>query len=389
MSAINQSTSDPLAVARSLAPVFDSEAERAEADGGLTATTVEALHDSRLFWTFVPQCLGGAESSVGTVFEVIEEASRADGSTGWCLMAGATTLAIVGAFLGDEAVEQIFADPRAVTAGQVAPLGTAVAEGDGYRIQGRFGFSSGSSHANWILGGYREQRDGEPVMLEQGMPNVLVSLVPKSGVQFLGNWDVIGLSKTGSFDYAVPEQTVGSAFTFPLFTAGPQRGGPQYRIGVNGITCIAHSAFACGVARRALDEIVAHAVSRRSAGKMTLIDDSVFQYEYGQAEAALAAARCFALTALRDLADAAEEDVITQRLRAQARLATTHACTTADKVVSMAYRFSGSIGLRTGSAIHRCFRDMAAGEQHIFTSHNTWLDASKVYLGVARESLFL
>jgi len=77
------------------------------------------------------------------------------------------------------------------------------------------------------------------------------------------------------------------------------------------------------------------------------------------------------------------------QLRARARLATSHACTTAAEVVELAYRHSGSTGLRQGSVINRCYRDVAAGEQHVFTDHNSVRDAGLVYLDNAPATLWL
>jgi hypothetical protein len=39
--------------------------------------------------------------------------------------------------------------------------------------------------------------------------------------------------------------------------------------------------------------------------------------------------------------------------------------------------------------INRCYRDMAAGEQHVFTDHNSVRDAGLVYLDNAPAALWL
>ena len=378
-------------VARSLALLVEREAPRSEAQGAVTAETLAALHDADLFRLQVPAELGGAEADLLTALEVVEEVCRADGSAGWTLMAGMANMAIAGAFFGDEAVEKIFADPRSVIAGQIAPRGVAVAAGPaGYRVEGTFGFASGSTHANWFFAGFREVGDdGSAVRLETGLPSVVVGVFPRDAVELLGNWDVIGLVATASVDYQIPPHVLPTPFTFEFFRAEPQRGGALYRIGANGLTCVAHSGFALGVARRALDEIGAIARSKRRPGRPTLIDDPLFQYQYAQAEAALSGARSFVRSSLRDLEQAAFCDGLTMPLRARARLATSHACTTAAEVVAVAYRHSGSTGLKQGSVVNRCYRDIAAGEQHVFTDHNSVRDAGLVYLDNAPPSMWL
>ncbi|HET9772737.1 MAG TPA: acyl-CoA dehydrogenase family protein, partial [Acidimicrobiia bacterium] len=186
-------TSDPVETARSLSELIRESAAESEQQCFLADGVVEALRRGGLFATLVPSCLGGLEADPVTAIEVVAEVSRSDGSTGWTLMANMVTSAIAGAYLGDEAVERIFAEgPHVPCAGQLAPKGVAVWEDGRWRIQGRFGFGSGSRHAQWMLGGFREIRDGEAERLENGLPSVLGVFVPRSGVKLLGNWDVLG-----------------------------------------------------------------------------------------------------------------------------------------------------------------------------------------------------
>lgn len=376
-----------LSIAGRLFDLIDSGARGRDSEKGLPVATVDAFHDNGLFRALAPKDVGGGECGVREAFDIIEQISRADGAAGWALMAGMTTLAIAGAFLGDGAVSEVLSDPRAVTAGQVAPLGTATRTPDGVQIEGRFGFSSGSLHSSWIFGGYREHVGGEPVKLPNGMPNVLAALVPKHKVEFLGNWDVLGLEHTWSEDYQVPSQVVAEEFTFSVFDGKALRGGPSFGIGVNGLTCVAHSAWACGVARRALEELRIHLDAKRQPSRKTLIDDAHFQHEYALAEAGLSSSREYALSSLVALEEAAVANRVTLEARGRARLATSYACAQAVKVTSLAYSFSGSAGLRRG-ALQQCYRDISAGEQHIFTDHNSVINAGRVMLGVASPEMF-
>jgi alkylation response protein AidB-like acyl-CoA dehydrogenase len=298
-------------------------------------------------------------------------------------MATALTTGLMGVYLGEDAAAEVFANPRALSAGQVAPRGTAVREASGgVRVQGDFVFSSGSAHANWMMGGFREiDAAGEPVRLPSGMPNLLLALVPKSRCEMDQDWNVLGLEATGSVNYRIPEQVIGAEFVWPLIDAEQRRGGAIYRMGAFGLTNIAHSAFSVGVARRALQEIAAIAPTKKRAGRPTpLIEDPVFQSDYGMAEAALSAARAGALQALSSFQQAAFADSVTTQHRARARLASSHAARTAVEVVAIAHRFAGSAGLRNGTAINQCFRDISASEAHVFTDHGSWVEASAALL---------
>jgi alkylation response protein AidB-like acyl-CoA dehydrogenase len=376
-------------VVRDLAPLLEVQSARNEEEETLSGDVVDAFHERSLFRLLSPTCVGGLEVSARTAFEVIEEVARADSAAGWSLMAGAIYLAVAGAYLPEEGAADVFSNERAVAAGQVAPIGTATADDGGWLVSGRFGFASGGMHSSWFYGGFREHRDGEPVILENGLPSVVVGVLPRASVELLGNWDVLGLIGTGSIDYRVPPQILPRQFAFPLFGARQQRGHPRLGMGLAGLTCIGHAAFACGVARRALDELARLAMTKRRAGRATLIDDPLFQYNYARAEAQLAAARTFSLSAIETLEAAAVADGVTTEARTMARLAATNAAGMSLEVVTTAFRFSGSTGLRNGSVIQRCFRDVSAGEQHVFTDFNTYRDAGRLLLGVGPDTLLL
>jgi alkylation response protein AidB-like acyl-CoA dehydrogenase len=369
-----------------LIPELNRRLDRTPAAQGVPEDTVRDLHTSGLFRMRVPRELGGGDVDARTAFESVETLSHLDGATGWTFMAGSSLLGLAGAFLPESAAELVFADPAVCIAGQVAPRGRAEADGTGYQIEGDFGFGSGAAHSSYMLGGFREILDGKPVRTPDGLPRVLVALIPSERIRFLGNWDVLGLQRTGSVDYRVPRQLTAGDFTWPLFSAEPRRGGPLYRMGVYGVTAIDHAAFSVGVAQRALDEVSAMALEKKRAGRALLVDDPIFQYEFARAQAALLAARAFALDAIGELERAAAVGAINRTQRARARLAATHAAATAVDVTGVAYRFSGSTGLRNGSAIQQCLRDLTASEAHVFTDHNTWRDSAAVLLGVAPDN---
>lgn len=389
MKVVDEAAPTGITAARSLVGRVAESASEAEEAMRVPPEIIECFHDASLPRLLVPVELGGGGAGLREAFEVLETVCEADGSTGWTLMAGMTNLAVTGAFFGDDAVSEVFADPNAFVAGQIAPLGTCSTENDGYRVTGRFGFCSGADAATWIFGGFRRTENGVGARHDTGLPVVIAGIIPKEKVEFLGNWNTIGLRATGSYDYEIPEQWLPESFTFSFFDAKPLRGGLLYDIGANGLTCVAHGAFACGVARHILDEIVAIAETKRRAGRSLLIDDDVFQLKYAGAVAKLHAAREGLLTAFGEMQRSAESGSFDLKHRALARIATTHACNVAGEVAQLAYGFSGSSGLRNGSVLQRCFRDIAAGEQHIFTDHGSLVDSAKVLLGRASPQIFV
>jgi alkylation response protein AidB-like acyl-CoA dehydrogenase len=300
------------------------------------------------------------------------------------LLANASTSAFATTYTSDEAVATMFADGQMPThAGQFAPRGTAVEVDGAYRISGSYSFGSGSAHAEWIGGGALELVDGAPRTITPERPAIRVFFVPRDQVEFRGNWDVMGLVGTGSFDYVVPEQLVGAGFTFDMMNDVPLRGGPMYRIGVLGLAAIGHAGFALGVGRRALDEIAILAQDKQRLGQSSVLaDQERFQYELGRNDAAMRAARALvfdAFGAAQVKLDAGETFDMVSLI--PLRQATTWATDVAEEAVRFAYLASGSDGLRNPSVIGRSFRDIHAATQHVVVDGSTLTQAGRALLG--------
>ena len=192
------------------------------------------------------------------------------------------------------------------------------------------------------------------------MPMIRAYFVPRERVEFLDNWDVMGLAGTGSYDYEVPEQTIHEDFTFDLINAEPRRGGPVYRLGVLGLTAAGHAAFALGVGRHGMDELTRIVQTKHRLGADPLRDQQLFRHDYAMHDAALLAARAFvfeSFATVQDVLDAGDDPSPVQRQRL--RQATTYATRVATDAVRFAYTAAGTDALRPG-ALQRCFRDLHA-----------------------------
>ena len=99
---------DYLARAKAIAPLIEAEAETAEAQTDVTDAVGEALREQGLFWMFVPRHYGGGQTDLVTATKVLEEISRADGSTGWVLMATSIGTRNSSFFLPKEGADELF-----------------------------------------------------------------------------------------------------------------------------------------------------------------------------------------------------------------------------------------------------------------------------------------
>ncbi|MAG29872.1 MAG: acyl-CoA dehydrogenase [Deltaproteobacteria bacterium] len=390
-SALRPDDGESLGKARAIAPILEAGAEEGVALRTLPEKTVKAMRESGLLSLGLPKELGGQEADFATLLEVSEELSRADGSAGWNSIANGPSGAFAGAFLGDDAVEEIFGGGTDVCCGgQFAPNGRAEPVDGGYRISGSWNFGSGTAYSEWIMGGFMIIENGAPLMID-GMPDLRVAAMPREAITFTDGWHVMGLQATGSYDYECRDVFVPESYTYPLFSREPRRGGAIFQLGLMATTANGHAAWALGVARRALDEIKALGlVHTRMGAPSTIAQKSTFQRDYIRAEARLHAARLLVIDVFTGVLEAARAgENIGIEERAMLRAAATYATEAAKNAVDLAHEAAGTTSIRNGHVLQRCFRDMHTGTQHAFINEETYLQSSEVFLGLRDDSPML
>ena len=136
-----------------------------------------------------------------------------------------------------------------------------------------------------------EIHGGEPPPFEDGLPLLRAFIVPADRAVFKGNWDVMGLCGTGSFDYEIPEQFADSGMTFSIFETQPRSGGALYGLGPVPLGTISSVAWALGVANRTLCEVVEIVkAGRMRMGSAPQREQQIFQRDLGIHTVALKAA---------------------------------------------------------------------------------------------------
>lgn len=351
--------------ARDLFPLIDEAAGKSQGMP-LSSDVVEAMRDAGLFGVMVPEAVGGTELPITDVMDVWAEISRADGSAGWCLMASAAATAYFGAWCGPDLTDVMFADGVPISAGQFAPNGTAKVVGDTYVLNGKYNFGSGANHAEWMGAGViTEVAEGEN-------PDYLFCIYPAAEAQLDGNWNVLGLQATASYDYHIDDVTIPAANTFNFFSATRHNGGPVYDLGVMVLTCAGHAAFALGVVRRALDEAIAIAQTKQRMGHASKLGESEhYLMQLGALESRYRAGKAWLYNTF-----AAAEAYVTEHgepsptLANECKQATTWVTQDGADVVRSAYLMTGTTALRDG-ALQRAFRDIHAGTQHVLGSGGT------------------
>lgn len=86
------------------------------------------------------------------LLQVAAALAQYDPAAAWCTVISNGSVMLLNRF-GDEMLDEVFADGPVKAASIFAqPQGTAVADGDGWRISGKWPFASNSAHAQWALG---------------------------------------------------------------------------------------------------------------------------------------------------------------------------------------------------------------------------------------------
>jgi alkylation response protein AidB-like acyl-CoA dehydrogenase len=338
-----------------------------------------------VFRASVPKAIGGDEVDLITQLETFEELARADASVGWCAMIGAQT-GTLAALLEPEAAKEIYGDANVRTGGVFAPSGRAVADGDSFRLSGRWSFGSGVAHTDWYALG-AVVMDGEQLRTDGDRPDLRFVFVPTSQLDIEDTWDVSGLRGTGSNHISVENVVVPDRHTFPLLTPKRRHPGPLYRFPLFSALAAGVSSVALGVARDAIDELDELASTKTPTGATRALGQrSAIQIERARAEAELCSARAFLFDTGAELwTHAASGDDPTIEQRASLRLAATHAVRTAADVVDRAYDAGGGTAIFSTSRLQRTFRDVHAITQHLIVSPPTFELVGRVLLGVETD----
>jgi alkylation response protein AidB-like acyl-CoA dehydrogenase len=380
---------DTREAARALAPELSKRAEEIEAARRLPRDLAERFSQEGFYRMCVPELYGGLEQAPAITMETVEIVARADASSAWCVFIGATSGTVL-ALLPPDAARDVFSHPGIRLGGVFAPKGKAVAEEGGFRVNGRWQWGSGTENCDWVLGGCRVIRDGQPELLSNGTPRSRMMLVPAGEVEFFDTWHVTGLCGTGSTDFAMNDLFVPESRAVGLGVDGPLER-PLYAFPQFGLLAMGIAAVSMGLARAAIDALVELAGGKTPAGSARpLAARSAAQSDVARAEALLRSARAFYYEAV-DAAwqSALSRGVIEPEHRRDVRLATTHATRASAEAVDLMYHLAGGSSVYRSSPLQRIFRDVHVATQHMMVSPATLELTGRLFLGLETDIAML
>jgi alkylation response protein AidB-like acyl-CoA dehydrogenase len=342
--------------------------------GYIAQDVIDVFKTLGVYRALVPRRFGGDERSPGEFCAMVEEISRADGSAGWVASFGMSPVYL--ASLPLDTIRQVYANgPDVVFAGGIFPPQPAEVVPGGFKVNGRWKYSSGCMGAS-LVGVGIAPKNGDKLDLPR------LAVMPQSKVRIEQTWDTVGLLGTGSHDLVVEDVVVSEEWTFV-------RGGaanldePFFRYPSLSFATQVLSVVGLGVARAALDELRDMAAGRISVtGAPAVADRPLAQVEIAKAEAALRAARAFFFDSLEDAWQTVlRGDPLSVEKTNLLRLSSTHATRVAAEVARTAQMLSGMTGVYNSSPLARCVNDAQVVTQHAFMGDITYQNAGAVFFG--------
>lgn len=377
----------PVDSARSLAALARELAPATERERRLPAELVDALAAAGIFSLLIPRSLGGGEVEPQVLVDCVHELARGDAAAAWCVSV-ATTSGVLAAYLPEDQARAVYSHPARCWGGVFAPKGRAVLHGEQLRVSGRWPFTSGIDHCDWLMGGCVVEEDGETRKRPSGRPDVRLVLFPAAAVERIDTWDTAGLRGTGSHDMVVEDLLVPAARSASVLADAPREPGTLYAFPMFGLLALAIAAVGLGCARGAIDDLRELAGGKVPAmGSRTLAARPDTQARVARAEARLRAARALVAETVGQAWQRTEvAGTVSIEDRAALRVAATHAMGESAAVVDEMYALAGGSAIYGSSSLGRRFRDIHVATQHMLVGPSTWELAGRVMLGVPADT---
>ena len=354
--------------ARGLVPVLREREAAANAARRVPGETITDFADAGLFRVLQPRRYGGYELPAGVYCEISRILAEGCMSSAWVY----GVIAVHNwqmALFDDRAAQDVWGVDTAVRiSSSYMPVGKVRPVEGGYRLSGRWAFSSGSDHCDWVILGavvppHGDGTAGEPYNF----------LVPRSDYRVIDTWDTMGLCGTGSNDIVVEDafvpfyRTIRERDMFHMRCPGHDvHDAALYRMPFAQIFNRTVSITSLGALRRAATTFVAATREKRATYTGDrLARDTTIQQVVAEVERTLDE---LDLVAKRDVAELMERastgDWPMQR-RAELGCSTTTAVSRCVTEIDKIMTFSGGKAIYRGNVVQRAFLDIHCARAHV------------------------
>jgi alkylation response protein AidB-like acyl-CoA dehydrogenase len=370
------SVSDIYANARGLGAYLKEKSAEIDEARQLPPEVVARVREAGMFRLAMPKDWGGPELSTIEQVEVIEELSKANASVGWCVMIGCDSGFVVG-WLDDRVARKLFPRLDMVTAGNFFPTGRADRVEGGYKINGRWPFGSGITHADLAVSTSIIFENGAPVMNASGIQDSRRMVAPASAYEVVDNWYTTGMRGTGSNDFCAADLFIPEEHSWNTLEPAKRENtlwrGPT--------TFIAKASGVPLGGARAMIDLVSETMQSKieTPGGRAYKDLARIQSTIADAEMILGAARSYVFSAIeREWNRLEHHEVPTEKERADVWLSRVNVAQSARRVIRMLYdAVGGSAIYAKKSPFDLALRDAETWCQHVVFQRRTleWVGA--------------
>jgi 3-hydroxy-9,10-secoandrosta-1,3,5(10)-triene-9,17-dione monooxygenase len=368
MTSFTDKGAELLGCARELAPTFRSRAAEAEKLRHVPPESIADLRKAGLLRTLQPAVLGGHELPLDEAVLITATVAEGCASTGWVQGIFADHCATLGMFDGRAQQDVWGASPDSLISSGFLPTGKAARVDGGFRLSGRWPFSSGCDHADWAL-----IRSFLPAAHAGETPELYMFLVPRADYTIIDNWFVMGMSGTGSKDFELKGEVFVPAHRAMANKAladgtGPGsafNGGALYRLPRHATVPFSLAAPLIGIAERAL-QIFMQGMREKSTGDRRAPHEGAIHVRAASAAAEIDAA-CTLM--LRDCREAMEivrrGGQLSMEQRARNRRDIAYVARQCTRAVDRLFAAAGASSIFLGGEAQRLLRDIHAAGQHV------------------------
>jgi 3-hydroxy-9,10-secoandrosta-1,3,5(10)-triene-9,17-dione monooxygenase len=277
--------------ARALIPRLAERAAACTAARVVPPETIADYHKAGILNILQPRRFGGQQGRFSLFSRITEELTFGCASSAWVYAVLAEHQWIIAQYPEQAQLDVWRDNPLAVASSSLAPRAPAQKTAGGWRLSGKFPFSSGCDYAQWAILGAFLGAAGDP-------HGVAYLLVPLAEIEIVDDWQVLGLAGTGSKslllrDVFVPEHRC--VMVADLFAGTPPGAAvhpdyPVVRAPRGFLVSYSLPPVALATARRALATVCRDLATRISRGVTRMAESEVVQMTVGEAAAAIDAA---------------------------------------------------------------------------------------------------
>ncbi|MGH7075246.1 MAG: acyl-CoA dehydrogenase family protein [Stellaceae bacterium] len=353
---------DILANARALVPELQRRAAETAMLRRIPDDLADKLKTAGFFRIMFSKDWGGPEMTLPQQVALMETLAYGDPSVSWAVKIGSDS-GYFSALMEESAARELYPSIDYATAGQAPPNGRALRVPGGYRVTGRWGFGSGCTHAEVIVGGCLVHET------EGGPPSGMISIAaPAASFEIEDTWYAAGLAGSGSHHYKTKDLIVPERHTFSLH--GPAKmAGPLYSDTGAAIVFIPMAGTPLGLMRRAIDVTLALAgekVVKLPAPPTPMRDLPRVKFALARAQMLYGAARAAVYDSVnRYWAELLRDGRGSLLARRDMGLARIHAHRTAREVAQLMFDTVGAPAVYDNVPLGSLLRDAIVINQHL------------------------